>query len=356
MTQRLLAIALTCSIIYTSMTAQVVSEGNVRHMGEVIYQEPVTARYTIVNNGTKPLHISRTEVSCGCLEASLSSSVIQPRSEVTASLTYDAGQLGFFHKEMALFLDDNETPLWLTMEGRVVREHLAIDCDMPIDLGVVKMSTNIVDFGTVTLGDTAVTEIMLVGTERSIYTPLLMHLPPYITAEYMPKHLHGGETGTIRLTFHSKYFSDYGLKEASIYLARHADDRIGNDNEIRVSALILPSYAHLTPTQLARAPQMRLLPEHVVITKEMAKKKKASSLITITNDGQTTLHIQQMALSSRGMSVALDNRAIEPGKSAKLKITVIPAQLETDGKTVPHIMLITDDPKHTAQTINITQQ
>ena len=73
----------------------------------------------------------------------------------------------------------------------------------------------------------------------------------------------------------------------------------------------------------------------------------------ITNEGKSTLTIQQMQVFNRAVSVGLSDRTISPGRSAKLKITVTPAMLKKE-KARPRVLLISDDPHHAIETIDIT--
>ena len=322
-----------------------------QYVGEVLWHEPCTAVYTLVNRGTSTVHISELRASCGCVEPKISAHAITPGSSATLSLTYDAGNLGTFHKEAAVYIAGTEMPLWLSMEGRVVRERLDVGNDFPVNFGRVRLSTDNIEFEHVNKGDMPVAEISIVNAEHGNYVPSIMHLPPYLEAEFIPEVLHVGQKGIIRLRLNSEMLPDYGLNQVSVYLARHENDRVSEDNAISISAVKLPSFAHLTESQLQQAPCLQLSADEVVM-KGMAKGKKINAVVLVSNVGQTPLSVKHLQVSDRAVGVSLANRTIAPGKSVKLKITLSPSALKSV-KVRPRVLIISDDPKHSAQFINI---
>ena len=328
-----------------------VVDQEIRHVGEVLWQEPCTAQFTLTNKDKTPMRIVSLRASCGCLQAKASAEVIPSGGSATVTLTYDARQMGTFRKEVAVYIQGEKTPLWLAMEGRVVRERFTVDTDLPVDMGNVRLSTGSIEFEQVNRGDRPVAEIEIVNAERGNYKPSLMHLPSYLTAEYVPEVLRGGERGIIRLTLDSELLPDYGLNQTSIYLSRYPGERVSDDNELPVSAVMLPSFSHLSGSQRSRAPRMQLSEENVVM-EGIDLKKKLKAVVVISNVGESPLSIKQLQVSHRSVGVALANRTIAPGSSTKLKITLTPSMLKTS-KVRPRILLISDDPAHAAQIINI---
>ena len=53
--------------------------------------------------------------------------------------------------------------------------------------------------------------------------------------------------------------------------------------------------------------------------------------------------------------MSLGNRILKRGKSTKLKVTVLARYLKKS-KSRPRVLLITDDPKHSKEVINIKVQ
>lgn len=348
---RLSLLFLLMSLWVVTAVAQPVPDRDYVRVGEVQFRKPCTASFTLTNKESKPCHIERIEPSCGCVQSRVSSYHIPAKGTGVIYLTYDARLLGVFRKEVAVYFEGRQEPLWLTMEGRVVEEPLQVDCDLPVDMGNVRLSTDNVEFDYVSAGERPVAQITVTNMERSNYTPRLMHLPPYLKSDFLPDVLRGGQRGVILLTLDSSQLPDYGLFQTSVYLSRYPNDLAGKDNEIRVSAVLCPSASNLSDEQLALAPVMRLSQESVVLVN--TGKKKLKGEVEITNVGQSTLHFNRFQVFNPGVQGVLGSSELLPGKSMKLKVTVKPDILKTS-KAEPRLMLITDDPRHPVQIINIS--
>lgn len=320
-------------------------------VGEVLFRTPCTASYVLTNKDSKACRIARIQPSCGCVQSRVSSFRIPAGGSATVYLTYDARMLGVFYKEVAVYFEGQEKPLWLTMEGRVVKEPMQVDCDFPVDMGQVRLSTDHVEYDNVNEGERPVAQIDVTNMERSNFTPQLMHLPPYLKAEFLPETLRGGQRGVILLTLDSSQLPDKGLFQTSVYLQRYPNDLVSRDNEIRVSAVLCPSVRNLTPEELAEAPSMRLSQDEIVLVN--TGKKKLKGELEIANDGSTPLHITRFQVFNPAVQAVLKDSELQPGTSAKLKVTVTPSLL-AKSKAEPRLLLITDDPRHTVQIINIT--
>lgn len=173
-----------------------------------------------------------------------------------------------------------------------------------------------------------------------------MHLPPYLRAEYDPKDIPGGKTGVVRLILDSDKLTHYGLNQTSVYLARYSGDKIGESNEIAVSAVLLPPSSADTLTDA----RMRLSEEELSFNRNS---KKMKAVVTVTNEGTMPLSIHNLQVFNHAVEVSLSNRTILPGKSAKLKVSVKKHLLDRF-KARPRILIISDDAETPVKTLNIT--
>ena len=128
-------------------------------------------------------------------------------------------------------------------------------------------------------------------------------------------------------------------------------DKIGETNEILVSAILLPSFQGLSDEALAKAPELTVSESSVEMDMKSGK-KVVSRTITLTNTGKSDLHIQQVQVFNRAISVRIDDSTIRPGKNTKLKISVT-ARYLNKSKGRMRVMLITDAPKQAKQYINV---
>lgn len=341
-------------MVVTAIHAQprFVPDHEIMKLGEVLFQQPRRIVFGFTNKGNQPLRITDVHPSCGCIKVEFTRDDVYPNQRGEIIVTYDAALLGTFSKEVAVYINASDQPVWLGMQGSVVTSVHDFSGDFPIDLGNIRISTNYLEFDNVNRGDHPITELMVANVDKKAFKPELMHLPPYLHAEYLPEYIPGGRTGRIRLTLDSEKISSLGLNQTSIYLARYLGDKVGEANEILISAVLLPDFSTLTSYDIAKAPVMNVSETDIDLG-SMGRKKTLSHSIVITNNGQTTLNIQQVQVFNRAISVSLSNRTLLPGKSARMKVTVTAAQLKK-AKNRPRILLVSNDPHHAVETINIT--
>ena len=321
------------------------------NLGEVMFQTPKKVTFEVTNRGNQPLKILSVHPSCGCTSVEWQKEEIAAGESAMITAMYDAKMLGSFQKELEVYTNAADEPIYLTLQGRVVSQLTDYEGDFPIDLGVVRMNTNVVEFDNVNRGDYPVAHIEIVNTTKQSYTPMLMHLPPYLNVKYAPERLAGGRVGRIMLTLDSEKLPAMGLTETSIYLARYMGDKVSEDNEINITSVLLPNFSQLTADQLAHAPVLQLSADSLDFGR-MGDKKKLTQVITVTNTGERTLNIDRLQVYGKALSVSLSNRQIAPGKSAKLKVTVS-AQYLKKSKARPRVLLISNDPNRAKVVIPI---
>ena len=328
-----------------------VPDTDIKKVGEVEFQVPRQFSLGFTNKGDKPLAIKEVKASCGCLDVAFPRTPIAPGARGEIMLTFDAKLLGSFYKEVEVMSNASDKPDYVAIQGTVVTEVHDYSGEFPIDLGNVRLVTNTVEFEDVNRGDHPTAELRLLNADRTAFRPELMHLPPYLSAEYIPEDIPAGKSGTIRLTLDSEKLGGLGLNQTSIYLSRYMGDKIGETNEILVSAILLPSFTDMSDEALAKAPQLNLS-ETAVDMGAFNGKKAISRTIILSNTGQSDLHIQQVQVFNKAISVSIDKSTIRPGKSTKLKINVSAHYLHKS-KGRMRVMLITNDPKRAKQYINV---
>ena len=147
----------------------------------------------------------------------------------------------------------------------------------------------------------------------------------------------------IHVTLNSSMIKDYGLQQTSIYLGQRPGDKVSPDNEIDITAILLPYFGMVSEQQLVYMPKMKIS-ETVLDLGEFEGKKKKKGTITIENLGRTDLEIQKMQMFTEGLTLDLSSTVIHPGEEAKLRITADKKMLK-GVKKQPKVLLITNDPR-----------
>ncbi|MGN0234100.1 MAG: DUF1573 domain-containing protein [Bacteroidaceae bacterium] len=348
-----------CGILFFSaarLNAQAlfVPDAEIQKVGDVAFQTQKRITLGFRNRGDKPLRLIRVHPSCNCLDVQYPSQSIPAGGHAEITLTFNAEQLGSFYRDVEIFTDASDKPVYMAIQGNVVTEVADYGQDFPIDLGNVRLQTNYVEFDDVNRGDKPSVEIEVVNLERTAYRPTLMHLPPYLSAESIPEDIPGGKTGRIRITLDSGKLPLLGLNQTSIYLARYVGDKISDTNEIYVNSVLLPDFSHMSAEQIANSPELQVESNEVDLG-SIGQKEKLTKTLILYNSGRSPLHFKQVQVFNKAVSVSLGNRILKPGKSTKLKVTVIAKYLKK-AKSRPRVLLITDDPKHSKEIININVQ
>lgn len=143
-----------------------------------------------------------------------------------------------------------------------------------------------------------------------------------------------------------------GLTQTSVYLARFPGDKVGEGNEITVSAVLLPDFSRLTEQQKLNAPAITLSATELNMG-ALEAKDRVTHKVTITNTGKVPwLDIKELQVFNPIVNVSLKKRYIEPGASTTLKISLRGKGLKKL-KSSPRVLMITNDPVHPKVMIKI---
>lgn len=328
------------------------SNTEMHNFGQVEWKHSATAQYTITNTGDQPLVLTEVEPDCACSVAQWTQTPIQPGEKGTISVTFDAEALGRFQKSVAIYTNAQPHLVYLKFNGEVVQKITDFTKAHPYLIGQIRIDKNNLDFPDMQHGEQSVMQISVVNLSDRPYEPVLMHLPPYLQMEKEPNVLQKGEKGLITLTLDSEKLTDFGLTQTSVYLARFAGDKVGEENEIPVSAILLPDFSGMTDAEKANAPVINLSSKDMDMVPMLTKKTKARQDITITNQGRAPLQISKLQVFHPAVGVSLKKSVLQPGESTRLRVTV---EKKNIGKTRRHLrlLMITNDPTQPKVEINI---
>ena len=264
---------------------------------------------------------------------------IAPGAKGTVNVTFDAEALGHFNKSVAIYCNAQPHLVYLKFNGEVVREIKDFTKTHPYLIGQIRIDKNSLDFPDVQAGEKPVMHIGVVNLSDRPYEPVLMHLPPYLQTEVKPNVLQKGEKGVITVTLDSERLTDFGLTQSSVYLARFAGDKVGDENEIPVSAILLPDFSGMSDTEKANAPVVNLSIKDIDMSTALAKKSKARQDIVITIPEHYSFANQQASGIPSGSEASLKKSVLKPGESTRLRVTVVKRNI---GKKRRHLRLLND--------------
>ncbi len=352
--KRSISFIITLFIIASSAIAQprLSSNKETHNFGQIEWKHPVNVEYTITNTGDKPLVLTNVTTSCACSVASWTKTPIAPGEKGTVSATFDAKALGHFEKNIGIYSNAQPSLVYLRFVGEVVEEVTDFTKTHPYVIGSIRLDRNEFDFPDAHHGEEPTLTFSVVNQSDRPYEPVLMHLPPYLKMEKKPNVILKGKRGTVKLTLDTRQLADLGLTQASVYLARFAGDKVGEENEIPVSAILLPDFSGMTEQDRLNAPAIRLSETDIDLSDRLVKKNKASHDIVITNGGKAPLQISKLQVFNSSVGVNLKKTVLQPGKMTKLRVTI---HKKNTGKKKHHlrILMITNDPAQPKVEINV---
>lgn len=108
----------------TGARSLIVSGSDSVDFGNIPPREPQRHSFTLINNDSVPVAITRVYTGCSCTAANYAEGNINPGDSVSISLTFNpAGyKPGYFAKTAKIFTDDSKSPLRLYMKGKIMPE------------------------------------------------------------------------------------------------------------------------------------------------------------------------------------------------------------------------------------------
>ena len=314
----------------------------VHEFGVVLWKHPATATFTIKNDGDKPLVISNVTTSCGCTVADWTKTPIAPGATGTVSSTFDAKALGHFYKDIGVYCNAADRPIYLMIQGEVSADPKNYTLTHPFEIGAIRLNKDAIEFDDANKGDKPTMEILVANTTNEVYAPVLMHLPPYMEAVAVPERIGKKGTGKIKVTLDTDKLPKFGLTTATVYLSRFPGDKVGEENAIPVSAVLLPDFSHISQQQRLNPPAVELSTEELTLP-PLAENEKKSQKIVVKNVGKSDLEITDLQVFNSALGVQLKKRVLKPGASTKMKITAYGKYLKKV-KGTPRVLMITNDP------------
>jgi hypothetical protein len=318
--------------------------------GQIEWKKGVTVEYGLTNTGDRPLLLSNVTASCACTDVEWPLQQIAPGGKGTIRVTFDAKTLGHFEKFVGVYSNAEPHLVYLSFDGEVVSELKDYSQTHPYTIGSLRLDRNVFDFPDVNRGETSQLTFGIVNLSDRPYEPVLMHLPRYLSMEKRPSVLQKGEKGTVTLTLDSRLLPDLGLTQSSVYLARFVGDKVGDDNELTLSAVLLPDFSE---SDRQNAPAVSLSEEEILLP--ATSKKRATHDIYIGNNGRSPLVIRKLQVFNSAIGVSLKSATLAPGEATKLHVTVHRSSAAKRPQDM-RILMITNDPARPKVVINVKTQ
>lgn len=317
-------------------------------LGDIPWKVEKKIRFQLKNDTPSSFRILSADSDCGCTRISFPEQAVAPDSTYEIEATYNAATLGTFSEQILVRTDADTVVRILTFSGRVLTEVRNLQKEFPYQIGDIRLSTDNVEFDDINRGEQPEKTILVFNEGKKNFVPELMHLPKYLMAYTDPEVVRPGKMGKIRLQLNSNELHTMGLTQTSVYLARYSGDKVSKDNEIEVSATLLPQTT-CTEAQRIQAPVAVI--DTLVDLGSFSGKKKLTARLLLTNRGKSLLKITTLQVYNPGIGVSLPKSTIKPGETIKLKISASSAFDLFRGRR--RVLMITNDPSRPKITIDV---
>ncbi len=338
----------------SSVCGQLVFMQKEYDFGKLLWYTEAHTTLSVMNKGAKGTAISEIRTSNSALLVEWPHTPILPGAYVEVKVTLKTPLVGFFDKTLSLYVEGSDKMQdRMHLKGNVLmQEQLQQNTDdFPYHVGKVYLNTDNIEFDEVNRGQYPQQVISVYNAGSDVYEPELMHLPKYLTVEAIPRKLRPGRVGKMVVTLDSRNLTTMGLTQTSVYVSRFPGDNVGKENEISVSAVLVPSYDSTSVVQRELAPELQLTSTTLELP-PFEKKKKVKGKIILSNTGKTSLEVRNLQVFNPAISVSLSKAKISPNEVSTLKVTVNRNLLGLSRGRL-RILMITNDPHQSKVIFNI---
>ena len=341
-------------VLSSGLQAQLRVESEMVDLGQLPWYQDRSVNLEVTNAGQKAVRIVGVRTSGSQVKATWPQEALAPGRKGVVTLTVDATLLGRFDRIVLIDCEGQTTPMTVHVKGHVVADLTTnYGGDYPYQVGDVLLSTDNIEFDDASVGDLPEQVIEVKNGGQTVYRPELMHLPPYLSQRAVPEVLLPGRSGKLIVTLNTEKVEGYGLKQTTVYVSRFPGDRVGKDNEVAVSSIVLPQVDTTSVVQSALRPVLWMDATELTFPK-LAPGKKAKGVILLRNDGKSTLEITSLQVFHPALSVGLGKMRIAPGQTEKLKLIVQQKYLRLSRSRL-RVLMTTNDPSHSKVLFDVKQ-
>ena len=321
-------------------------------VGKVEWKSFKKIQYTITNTGNAPLVLTEVEPDCSCTVADWTQAPIAPGETGIIDLTFEAETLGHFQKSLAVWTNTEPHIAYLSFKGQVLPEVKDYTTSHPYHIGDILLDTTSIEFTEVHMGEMPKFHMSMANMSQEDWEPILMHLPPYLSMMATKEVVAPEEKCDVELTLDTRLLPDYGLTQGAVYLSRFAGDKVGDDNEIPITIVLLPDFSNLTEEERFNLPHLSISTTELDMSEELAAKNKARKDLVITNTGNSTLKIGKLQVFNSAVSADIKSTNIAPGQAVNLRVTVNKKAMRQQRRQM-RLLLLCNDPENPLVTVNI---
>lgn len=323
--------------------ANISFDKSVHDFGEIKEAEGVvTYKFEFTNTGNEPLIVQRVTSSCGCTSPSWTKQPIMPGEKGYVSAAYNpSNRPGKFNKSITVQTNSATPSIRLRITGNVIPKPLSIEEQYRYSMGNLRFKTNHLSFGTIYKGRPQTKELEFINTGDENINLELRDLPPHLEASISNNDVKPGETGKVKVTYHSDKKDDWDF--VIDRLPVHMNGNTNRNYRLIVSANIQEDFSSLSPAERANAPTIEFDNKTFNFGK-LTQGENVEHEYSFKNTGKSELVIRKVRASCGCTAIITDKKVIHAGEAGSIKVNFNSrGKMGNQNKTVT---VITNDPDH----------
>ncbi|MDO5571821.1 MAG: DUF1573 domain-containing protein [Bacteroidales bacterium] len=308
-----------------------------------------TTEFEFTNTGNAPLLITRTAASCGCTTPEYPKEPIAPGKKGVVKVTYNpANRPGAFQKQVYVYANTDPERSSLVIKGKVIPRTPKKEDNYPREIGDLKLKKKHIPFYDVYVGIPKEEAVEMYNPSSKPLNLTFVELPKHIKVEAQPNPVPAMGEAKLKVTYLADKAKDWGIRSDEFVVKINNEDN--KLDKISVSADIREDFSNLTDKQKANAPSCFISQKTVDFGKVNGKTTKK---LIITNNGKSEMIVRKVKNMNGMFSFSAPQKAIQPGKSSEIEITIDPAKSSMK-KFNSVVFIITNDPNSPTTTFKVS--
>ena len=314
----------------------------------------VMGSFTATNDGFSDVVLHEVISTCDCTTAHFEPTTLSPGESLTFDVKYDpTGRAGRFERQLLVIVSDSDTPIELTVKGRVTPRERSVEEIYPYDMGSgVRFDTTFASFSYIEHGKSYTANIAYVNTSSE-------EVNIRFVTERASKHLHIDYPTTIAPHAVGDITFSYMLPEHSRYYGT-LDDRLWVEVDGVRARFMVTAYGvavdNFDLTDDILSPRAVYLKKNIKFGDVNPDNRVATQYFELRNEGGAPLYIRAIECDNEAIRCNLRRgKRIEAGESIAVGICLRRGKMQSeDDNTTARLRIVTNDPITPLQVIRIT--
>lgn len=307
--------------------------------------------FTFINEGDKPITISRVKASCGCTTPGWTKEQVMPGDSGFVKARYNPrNRPGKFRKSLRLTTTEASQNKVLYISGFVKPKPRSLKDEYTIGAGDLRLKYRSMNLGKITTEKTVKKsfDVYNAGQDSIELQQALMRIPDHIQLAMVPYRLAPGAKGELIVTYDPVAKDDLGFISDNITI--QTDSVVTIRNEFYVLATIEEFFPLMTPEKLDKSPKLSI-DERVYDFGRVKAGEVVAIAFELKNSGKEKLNLRKIKSNCSCVTYEIASSNIKKGKSLSLRVLF--DTTDRRGNQYKTITIFSNDPTGPTQMITL---